>query len=132
MTVYKNFPATYPLDTRFDDSTVGYTRSTRQIPDSAYPDIYFPGPTGGISVNHIRASYGAKYTSPEALVPLIAGIGAHEMIAHYLLMEPEHPSQYNSGVTAAAIGDPEKTNFVISAEVKKQLDEICKTKQLPK
>jgi len=130
LTIYKNFPASYPPKVRFDTDTVGYTRLTRQIPDSPYPNIYFPGPIGGVSVDHIRASYGAKYTRPEALVPLIAGIGAHEMIAHYLLMEPGH--EYNSGITAEAIGDPEKPDFVISAEVKKKLDEICKSKQLPK
>jgi hypothetical protein len=83
-------------------------------------------------VDHIRASYGAKYTRAAALSPLIAAIGAHEMIAHYLLGEPGHPEQYAAGITAEAIGDPAKIDFTISAAVKEQVDKICSSGQLPK
>lgn len=132
LTIYNNFPNSYPQDARLDPYTIGYTRLTRQIPDSPYPDIYFPGPTGGVSVNHIGASYGTKYTRGPALRSLVAGVGAHEMIAHYLLAEPGHPEEYAAGITGEAIGDPAKANLVISSAVKEQLDKICNSGQLPK
>ena len=130
--IYNNFPDSYPQDARFDSRTIGYTRATRQIPDSPYPDIYFPGPMGGVSVNHIRASYGAASINPAALAFIIAGLGAHETIAHYLLMEAGHPEQYGTGITADGFDYRKNVNRFISPAVKEQLDKICSSGQLPK
>ena len=66
------------------------------------------------------------------LADLVARIGAHEMIGHYLLMEPGHPDEYAEGVTGQAIDDPTRTDFVISAAVKEQLDKICSSRELPR
>lgn len=85
LTVYNNFPSSYPQSAGSDNNIIGYTLLTRQIPDSPYSDIYFPGLTGGVSVNHIRASYGARSASTATLAFIVAGVGAHETIAHYLL-----------------------------------------------
>jgi len=132
LTIYNNFPASYPQDARLDSGTIGYTRATRQIPDSQYPDIYFPGPTGGVSVNHIRASYGAASTNPAALSFIVGGVAAHETIAHYLLMESGHPEQYGTGITADGFDYCKNVNRFISPAVKEQLDKICSSGQLPK
>ncbi len=132
LNIYNNFPRSYPQDARFDEKTIGITRLTRQIPDSTYPDIYFPGPTGGASVSHIRASYGPASSRPVALSFIIAGVGAHEMIAHYLLMDPGHPDQYGRGITADGFDYRKDANHFISKEVREQLDKICSSGQLPK
>jgi hypothetical protein len=131
LTVFNNFPASYPQSARFDEFTIGYTRSTRQIPDSKYPDIYFPGPHGGASVNHIQASYGAASTRPSELAFILAGISAHEMIAHYLLMESGH-LEAAEGITRDGFDYRKNSNRYISAAVKAELDKICSSGQLPK
>ncbi len=130
LTLYDNFPSSYPQGVRFDETAIGYTRMTRQIADSSYPDIYFPGPIGGVSVNHIRASYGVASTNPSTLAFIVAGIGAHEMLAHYLLMDPGH--EHPGGITTDGFDYRKNVNRFISPEVKSELDKICSSGQLPK
>lgn len=132
LTIYNNFPVNYPQSARGDSKTIGYTLETRQIPDSPYPNIYFPGSTGGVSAGHIRQSYGARSTRPAALAYIVAGVGAHEAIAHYLLMEPGHPEQYATGITADGFDYRKNINRFISDAVKEQLDKVCSSGQLPK
>jgi len=70
--------------------------------------------TGGVLVGHIRKSYGVGSTRPAALAYIVAGVGAHEAIAHYLLMEPGHQEQYATGITADSFDYRQIINRFIS------------------
>lgn len=133
LTIYNNFPASYDQydqTARSDPSTLGYTPSTRFFPNSSYPDIPFPGQAGGVSVNHIRASYGRASVTAAALSVIAARVGAHEFITHYLLGQPGHEGDAQ-GLTRTGFDYRNKGNVFISDAVKEQLNKICSTGQLP-
>lgn len=111
LTVYSNFPNSHPQSARLDSGTIGYTLATRQIPDSSYPDIYFPGSTGGVSVNHIRASYGATSTTPSALAFLFVFVVILKDTARPLILALcfSCPSEdiFHAGHTAEGVRRPD-------------------------
>jgi hypothetical protein len=129
LTIYSNFPASYPANARRDTNAIGYTPTTRRFPDSDYPDVVFPVEKGGVSVNHISSSYGKASVAPASLAVIAARVGAHEFILHYLLAEPGHDN-FQEGLTREGFDYRDEENVFISDEVKAELEKICNTGKL--